>query len=114
MARDKLKKKIVTYKEGVTLRKQQIEQAKLAIAKEEEELSKLKSEEKILKGLVQQLKGMLLSLLFPIIAYCAFIQLNSVIIVMITIQFMSQLFVLEYINSLPAFYMYFKIPIKYI
>ncbi|RVX12977.1 Glucosidase 2 subunit beta [Vitis vinifera] len=57
VARDKLKKKIVTYKEGVTLRKQQIEQAKLAIAKEEEELSKLKSEEKILKGLVQQLKG---------------------------------------------------------
>ncbi|KAL6341197.1 hypothetical protein AAG906_032313 [Vitis piasezkii] len=56
VARDKLKKKIVTYKEGVTLRKQQIEQAKLAIAKEEEELSKLKSEEKILKGLVQQLK----------------------------------------------------------
>ncbi|KAI8526435.1 hypothetical protein RHMOL_Rhmol13G0307300 [Rhododendron molle] len=56
VARDKLKKKIATYQEGVTLRKHEIEQAKLAVAKDEAELSKLKNEEKILKGLVQQLK----------------------------------------------------------
>ncbi|KAF5930103.1 hypothetical protein HYC85_030976 [Camellia sinensis] len=56
VARDKLKKKIATYQEGVTLRKQEVEQAKLAVAKDEAELSKLTSEEKILKGLVQQLK----------------------------------------------------------
>ncbi|KAL2457413.1 Glucosidase 2 subunit beta [Abeliophyllum distichum] len=56
VARDKLKKKIKTYKEGVTIRRREIEQAKLAIAREEAELSKLKDEEKILKGLVQQLK----------------------------------------------------------
>lgn len=59
VARDKLKQKIATYQEGVTLRKHEIEQAKLALAKDEAELSKLKNEEKILKGLVQQLKGML-------------------------------------------------------
>lgn len=61
MARDKLKKKIATYQEGVTLRKQEVERAKLGLAKDEAELSKLKDEEKILKGLVQQLKGMVLS-----------------------------------------------------
>ncbi|CAN0887621.1 Glucosidase 2 subunit beta [Linum grandiflorum] len=55
-ARDKLKKRIATYKEGSVSRKQEIEQAKLAFAKDEEELKKLKSEESILKGLVQQLK----------------------------------------------------------
>lgn len=59
VARDRLKKKIATFQEGVTLRKQEIEQAKLAIAKDEVELSKLKNEEKVLKGLVEQLKGML-------------------------------------------------------
>lgn len=56
VARDRLKKKIATFQEGVTLRKQEIEQAKLAIAKDEAELSKLKNEEKVLKGLVEQLK----------------------------------------------------------
>ncbi|KAL9659257.1 hypothetical protein QQ045_024062 [Rhodiola kirilowii] len=56
VARDKLKKKIGTYQEGVTIRKQEIENAKLSLANEEAELSKLKSEEKILKDLVQQLK----------------------------------------------------------
>ncbi|KAI3996512.1 hypothetical protein MKX01_001350 [Papaver californicum] len=56
VARDKLQKKIATYKEGVTIRNQEIEQAKQGISKGEAELSKLKSEEKILKGLVQQLK----------------------------------------------------------
>lgn len=59
MARDKLKKKITTYNEGVTLRRKEIEQSKLAAAKDEAELSKLKNEEKILKGLVQQLQGKL-------------------------------------------------------
>lgn len=57
VARDKLRNKIATYKEGVTIRKQEVEQAKLAFAKDEAELTKLKNEEKILKGLVQQLKG---------------------------------------------------------
>ncbi|KAB1227720.1 Glucosidase 2 subunit beta [Morella rubra] len=56
VARDKLKKKITTYQEGIALRRQEIEQAKLSLAKDEAELSKLKNEEKILKGLVQQLR----------------------------------------------------------
>ncbi|PIA47651.1 hypothetical protein AQUCO_01400339v1 [Aquilegia coerulea] len=56
VARDKLKKKIATYEQGVTIRNHEVEQAKKAIAKHEEELSKLKNEEKILKKLVQQLK----------------------------------------------------------
>ncbi|KAI3450931.1 hypothetical protein Pfo_007596 [Paulownia fortunei] len=56
VAREKLKKKINTFQEGVILRKREIEQAELAIAKEEAELTKLKEEEKILKGLVQRLK----------------------------------------------------------
>ncbi|KAL9231398.1 hypothetical protein vseg_006631 [Gypsophila vaccaria] len=56
-ARDKLMKKIATYEEGVIIRKKEIEQAKLAFAKDEAELSKLKGEEKILKGLVQQLQN---------------------------------------------------------
>ncbi|KAJ8427543.1 hypothetical protein Cgig2_019962 [Carnegiea gigantea] len=55
-ARDKLKKKIATYQEGVALRRREVEQAKQAFAKDEAELSKLKDEEKLLKGLVQQLK----------------------------------------------------------
>ena len=70
MARDKLKKKIATYQEGVTLRKQDVQQAKVALAKDEAELSKLKDDEKILKGLVEQLKGIVLSRLCPfLIAY---------------------------------------------
>ncbi|XP_052190739.1 glucosidase 2 subunit beta [Diospyros lotus] len=56
VARDKLKKKIATYQEGTALRKQEVEEAKLALAKDEAELSKLKNEEKVLKGLVEQLK----------------------------------------------------------
>ncbi|KAJ6430779.1 hypothetical protein OIU84_018320 [Salix udensis] len=56
VARDKLKKKIATYKEGVALRNKEVDQAKAAIAKDEAELSKLKNEENVLKGLVQQLK----------------------------------------------------------
>lgn len=61
MARDKLKKKIATYQEGVAVRKQEVEQAKVAMAKDEAELSKLQNEEKILKKLVEQLKGIVLS-----------------------------------------------------
>ncbi|XP_021845645.2 glucosidase 2 subunit beta [Spinacia oleracea] len=55
-ARDKLTKKIATFQEGVTLRKKEIGLGMLAFAKDEAELSKIKSEEKVLKGLVQQLK----------------------------------------------------------
>ncbi|KAB2619821.1 glucosidase 2 subunit beta-like [Pyrus ussuriensis x Pyrus communis] len=55
-ARDKLKKKIATYQEGVVIRKQEVEQAKIAMAKDEAQLSKLQSEEKVLKKLVDQLK----------------------------------------------------------
>ncbi|XP_004294940.1 PREDICTED: glucosidase 2 subunit beta [Fragaria vesca subsp. vesca] len=56
VARDKLKKKIATYQEGVAIRKQEVEQAKLAMAKDEAELLKLQGEEKILKRLVEQLR----------------------------------------------------------
>lgn len=64
VSRDKLKRKIATYQEGVAIRKQEVKQAKEAMAKDEVELSKLQKEEKILKGLVQQLKGIVLSV-FP-------------------------------------------------
>ncbi|GFP95651.1 glucosidase 2 subunit beta [Phtheirospermum japonicum] len=56
VAREKLRKKIATYQEGVIIRQKEIEQAKLTMAKEEGELSKLKNEEQILKELVEQLK----------------------------------------------------------
>ncbi|KAJ9541468.1 hypothetical protein OSB04_027974 [Centaurea solstitialis] len=56
VARDRLRKKIATFKEGVIIRKQEVEQAKVLAAKDEAELSRLKNEESILKGLVQQLK----------------------------------------------------------
>lgn len=56
VARNKLKKKIATYQEGVKLRKQAIEQAKLDLDKDAAELSKLKKEESTLKGIVKQLK----------------------------------------------------------
>lgn len=59
VARDKLKKKIATYQEGVKLRKQEIEKAKLSLEKDGAELSKLKNEESILKGVVKQLKGII-------------------------------------------------------
>ncbi|XP_015578681.1 glucosidase 2 subunit beta isoform X1 [Ricinus communis] len=57
VARDKLQKKIDMYKEGATLRKKEIEQAKQAIANDEKELLKLKNEKKTLKILVKQLKA---------------------------------------------------------
>jgi cell division protein FtsB len=50
-------KKIATYQDGAIIRNKEIEKAKLSIAKEEEELSKLKNEEKSLKELVAKLKG---------------------------------------------------------
>ncbi|XVF47543.1 hypothetical protein PTKIN_Ptkin03bG0117400 [Pterospermum kingtungense] len=56
VARDRLLKKISTYREGAKLRNLDIERAKLAIAKDEAELTKLKIEEKNLKALVQELK----------------------------------------------------------
>ncbi|KAK3163440.1 hypothetical protein QOZ80_1AG0003730 [Eleusine coracana subsp. coracana] len=55
-AREKLKKKVATYKSGVVIRKQEVEKAKEAYAKDEVELAKLKGEEKILQGLVDKLK----------------------------------------------------------
>ncbi|KAK4785936.1 hypothetical protein SAY86_002625 [Trapa natans] len=56
VARDKLKKKIATFQEGVTIRKKEVTQAKISLVKDKEELSRLKDEEKVLKGLVQQLQ----------------------------------------------------------
>ncbi|KAJ6845736.1 glucosidase 2 subunit beta [Iris pallida] len=56
VAREKLKKKIQTYQQGVILRKQEIERGKEAFGKDEAELSRLKSEEKILNDLVDKLK----------------------------------------------------------
>ncbi|KAK1280497.1 hypothetical protein QJS04_geneDACA015145 [Acorus gramineus] len=55
-ARDKLKKKIATFKEGASIRKGTVERAKQEITKDEAELERLKSEKKILKVLVQTLK----------------------------------------------------------
>ncbi|KAL1565699.1 glucosidase 2 subunit beta [Salvia divinorum] len=56
VAREKLRKKIATYQEGVSLRRQEIMKAKLTISKEEAEVQKLKEEEKILNVLVEKLK----------------------------------------------------------
>ncbi|XP_057757444.1 glucosidase 2 subunit beta isoform X1 [Arachis stenosperma] len=56
VARDKLKKKIATYQDGVKLRKDEIEKAKSALDKDKAELLKLKKEESTLKEIVQQLK----------------------------------------------------------
>ncbi|MFS7980210.1 putative glucosidase II beta subunit [Helianthus anomalus] len=55
-ARDKLMEKIALYRDGVAIRKHEVEQAKVSAAKDEAELSNLQNEEKILKGIVQQLK----------------------------------------------------------
>lgn len=48
------------------MRKQAVEQAKLALEKDGAELSKLKKEESILKGIVNQLKGITF-LFYPIL-----------------------------------------------
>lgn len=62
-ARERLRKRISTYQDGVTIRKTEVEKAKQAFAKDEAELANLKAEEKILKGLVQKLKGAIYSVL---------------------------------------------------
>ncbi|EPS65106.1 hypothetical protein M569_09673, partial [Genlisea aurea] len=54
--REKLKKKITTCREGASIRKHEIEQAKVAIEKDEAELTKLENDEKILKALVETLR----------------------------------------------------------
>ncbi len=54
-----MKKKVATYKSGVVIRNQEIQKAKVAFAKDEAELAKLKGEEKILQGLVDKLTGVL-------------------------------------------------------
>ncbi|OWM69297.1 glucosidase 2 subunit beta-like [Punica granatum] len=56
VARDRLRKKIATYQEGVVIRKHEVEQARVALVKDEEELATLKNEEKTLKELVERLK----------------------------------------------------------
>lgn len=45
------------HQDGLVIRKQEVEKAKLSFAKDEAELLKLKNEEKILEGLVQKLRG---------------------------------------------------------
>nr|XP_043612867.1 glucosidase 2 subunit beta-like isoform X2 [Erigeron canadensis] len=56
VARDRLMDKIAIFQEGVNVRNHEVEQAKISAAKDEAELSNLKSEEKVLKGIVRQLK----------------------------------------------------------
>ncbi|KDP20273.1 hypothetical protein JCGZ_06859 [Jatropha curcas] len=56
VTRDKLQKKIDMYKQGITLRKKEIEQAKQALTKDTTELSKLKHEKKTLEVIFKQLK----------------------------------------------------------
>ncbi|KAK1429043.1 hypothetical protein QVD17_11242 [Tagetes erecta] len=56
VARVELMEKIEIFQKGVAIRKHEIEQAKVSLAQDEAELSKLKNEEKVLKGIVQQLK----------------------------------------------------------
>ncbi|KMZ62618.1 hypothetical protein ZOSMA_44G00170 [Zostera marina] len=56
IARERMKNKIATYKQGVTLRQKNVEEAKVAFSKDEAELAKLKNDEKVLKELVQKLK----------------------------------------------------------
>lgn len=65
VARDGLIKKIATYKEGAALRKLEVEKAKVAISKEEAELTLLKNEEKVLKVRVGDLKGKHFSMKIP-------------------------------------------------
>ncbi|KAF5759892.1 putative glucosidase II beta subunit [Helianthus annuus] len=54
--RDKLMEKNALHRDGVAIRKHEVQQAKVSAAKDEAELSNLKNEEKIFKGIVQQLK----------------------------------------------------------
>jgi protein kinase C substrate 80K-H len=52
-----VEEKNATYQDGVIIKNKEITKKKMAIAEEEEELSKLKNEEKSLKELVTKLKG---------------------------------------------------------
>ncbi|XP_059068864.1 glucosidase 2 subunit beta isoform X2 [Cryptomeria japonica] len=54
--REKLKKRLATFKEGFAIWKQEIEHAKQLMAKEKAELASLKQEEKKLKVAVEKLK----------------------------------------------------------
>ncbi|KAI3523539.1 hypothetical protein L1887_01738 [Cichorium endivia] len=56
VARDKLMEKIVIYEEGVAIRNNEVEQAKISLEKDKENLLKLKNEEKVFKRIVQHLK----------------------------------------------------------
>ncbi|XP_052620623.1 glucosidase 2 subunit beta [Lactuca sativa] len=56
VARDRLMEKIKIYVEGVSIRDNEVEQAKLSFEQDKENLLKLKHEEKTLKGIVQNLK----------------------------------------------------------
>lgn len=56
VTREKLKKKLATYKEGFEIRRKEIEHAKQMIVKEKVELASLKEEETKLKDLVDKLK----------------------------------------------------------
>ncbi|KAK4780617.1 hypothetical protein SAY87_016723 [Trapa incisa] len=56
VARDRLKKKISTFQQGVAIRKHEVEQARRALIKEEEELTMLKNEQKALKKLVERVR----------------------------------------------------------
>ena len=98
VARDKLKKKIATYQEGVLLRKKEIEQAKQNLVKDEAELSNLKNEEKILKGLVQQLKGMFLICIVLSPVNISIFQLYSVMIFFFKVSSTSYIVYSLYFN----------------
>lgn len=81
-ARDELKKKIAVYQEGVAICKQEVEQAKVGLAKDKEELSKLKSEEKVLKVQFEQLKG----LVFPNLVVSWQNNLNLVVMISLNLS----------------------------
>ncbi|XP_078437640.1 calmodulin-binding protein [Wolffia australiana] len=56
VARERLTKKISTHRDGIALRIIEVEKAKKAFEEDGAELSKLKTEEKVLKGIVERLK----------------------------------------------------------
>lgn len=93
-----MKKKIATYQEGVLLRKKEIEQAKQNLVKDEAELSNLKNEEKILKGLVQQLKGMFLICIVLSPVNISIFQLYSVMIFFFKVSSTSYIVYSLYFN----------------
>ena len=62
VARQRLEKKITTYQAGISLRKIEVEKAKKSFQEDEAEVLKLKAEAKVLKGIVEQLKGVFIFL----------------------------------------------------